>query len=474
MQSLNDIWQLTLADMKNEFSDTAMELWFNPLSLVSIDGNCAVFLIQNNFKRDMVKNRHLGTIRTYLSRTLGFDVDVEIYSEEEGGVPEKSERHTETAAADAPAENVKRAPEKPDESSFYSTVGGVKVTNFASPFQSYKFEYTFDNFIVGNSNKFAHAACTAVAESPARSYNPLFIYGSSGLGKTHLLYAITNRIMEKTPDANIIYVKGEEFTNQIVESIARHLTQQFREKYRKADVLLVDDIQFIAGKESTQEEFFHTFNALYEEQKQIIMTSDRPPRDIKTLEDRLKTRFEWGLIADIQPPDYELRIAIMQNKAKMLGLTIPPEVFDFLSENLRSNIRQIEGAIKKIGAQSFLNNEPITVDLALRCISDLLNGEKPAAVTADRILSCVAKKYGVTTEDIKGRRRTQDIAMPRHIAIYIIRKMTDMSLPSIGKIFGRDHTTVMSSLDKVDSEIKANSLLELEITELMKDIREEK
>ena len=336
----------------------------------------------------------------------------------------------------------------------------------------YNSEYTFENFVVGSSNKFAHAACKAVADHPATDYNPLFIYGASGLGKTHLLYAIMNQLRREQPGLAILYVKGDEFTNELIENLGAKTPERFRAKYRKADVLLIDDIQFIAGKESTQEEFFHTFNALYEEHKQIIMTSDRPPRDIKTLEDRLKTRFEWGLIADIQPPDFELRIAIMKNKANLLGITLPDEVLNLIAENLKSNIRQIEGAIKRIRAQAFLSNEPVTIELAKASIASLMVSEDPPEVTAKKIVETVAKKYGIPVDEIYGRKRSKQIANARNVSIYIIRKITPLSLTAIANMFDRDHTTVMSAIRAVDTETKLNPLLEMEISEMIREITE--
>ena len=345
---------------------------------------------------------------------------------------------------------------------------GGGIINYAD---SCRETYSFENFIVGASNKMAHAASYAVTEDPGRAFNPLFIYGNSGLGKTHLLYAITNRIHKKFPDSKILLVKGEEFTNKLIDSIRTNRQVQFRDYYRRADVLLIDDIQFIAGKDSTQEEFFHTFNALYEDQKQIIMTSDLPPRDIKLLEERLRTRFEWGLIVDIQPPEFELRVAIMKKKADVYNYDIPREVFDYLAENLRSNVRQMEGAIRKIGARAQLTGEEITVETAARSIADLMSADQPDPVTVDKILAHVTKKYGVSLEDIKGKKRTAEISLPRQVAIYLIRTMTDNSYPNIGKIFGRDHTTIMSSMRTMENEIKQNSLFEIEINDLMKQIR---
>ena len=331
-------------------------------------------------------------------------------------------------------------------------------------------DYTFDNFIVGSSNKFAHAAAFAVATRPANDYNPLFIYGQSGLGKTHLLYAITNELKAKQPNTKIIYVKGEEFTNQLVESIKDQKMERFRAKYRSCDVLLIDDIQFIAGKNSTQEEFFHTFNALYEEHKQIILTSDRPPSDIKTLEYRLKTRFEWGLIADIQPPEFELRLAITRKKAEQAGIHIPDDVCVFLAENLRTNFRQVEGSIRKLRALSFLNGAQITMDMARSCIVELLGGAEPISVTVDKIFASIYKKYGISKEDIKGVRRTKEIAFARHVTAYLIRTITEMSLPNIGKLLGRDYSTIISSIEVIERKLRNDSMFNVEIDELIKEV----
>ena len=335
----------------------------------------------------------------------------------------------------------------------------------------FNFEYTFENFIVGSSNKFAHAACLAVADRPAGAYNPLFIYGPSGLGKTHLLYAITNELKKKIGNVRVIYIKGEDFTNQMIDSMSRQAMTEFRDKYRSCDVLLIDDIHFIAGKTSTQEEFFNTFNALHEAGKQIIMTSDRPPREIKTLEERLRTRFEWGLIADIQPPDMELRTAIIKKKAAVFNVSIPEDVLTFLAENLRSNIRQIEGAIKKLGAKSFLTGRLITMELARSCISELLGGAEPVTVTVDKIFAAVYKKYDIKKEDIVSSKRTKEIANARHITVYVIRQITDMSLPNIGKIIERDHSTVLSSLDAIEKRMVQNPVFRTEIEEMIKEIK---
>lgn len=476
MQSLNDLWSLVLENIKKVYSDVFVNYWLEDLKLEVLNDTHAVLVNNNDFKCDFIKNRHLPVIKEYLEQMLGYSVRVTIISSEKGE-PDltpfiegkiKTEQKENAAYSEDTFGNIERAEKKDDNEDL--------LVPASEKFPSYHTEYTFDNFIVGNSNKFAYEACIAICDSLATQFNPLFIYGPSGLGKTHLLYAINNRVLSKNSNAKIIYVKGEDFANQLIENLNRKspvtFREKFRDKFRKTDILLIDDIQFIAGKESTQEEIFHTFNALYEEGKQIILTSDRPPREIKTLEERLRTRFEGGLIADIQPPDYELRMAIIKHKAQTMGVELDPNVLDILAENLRSNIRQIEGAVKKIAAHSFLNGSKITAELAMVCISDILTGNEPVNITLDRIFDKITKKYNITEEDLKGRKRTREIAKARHICIYIMRKMTDLSLPSIGKIFGRDHSTIISSLDAIESEIKENSLLEIEINELIKEIRE--
>ena len=384
--------------------------------------------------------------------------------------PEEREARIEKMKNERHQAMIKRLREEADAEKRSAEAEKPGMGAWGSTLPPYNFEYTFDNFIVGSSNKFAHAACTAVAANPAMNYNPLFIYGPSGLGKTHLLYAITNEIKRKKPAAKIIYIKGEDFTTQFIEALAAQMTNEFRNKYRSCDVLLIDDIQFIAGKTSTQEEFFHTFNALYEEHKQIILTSDRPPRDMKTLEDRLKTRFEWGLLADIQPPDLELRVAIIKKKAEQVGIIIPEEVLTYLAENLRSNIRQIEGAMKKLGALAFLSGQKITMEVARGCIADLLGGEEPVSVTVDKIFATVYKKYGISKEDLTGKSRSREIAQARHVTIYLIRKITEMSLPNIGKIFNRDHTTALASWETIEKKLKTDAMLTLDINEMTKEV----
>ena len=330
-------------------------------------------------------------------------------------------------------------------------------------------EYTFDNYIEGETNKFAKAACYAVANEPCY-YNPLFIHGHSGLGKTHLLYAIMNHMKKNNPDMKIVYKKSETFINELIEAIGNGQTAPFKEKYRSADVLLIDDIQFIAGKESTQEEFFHTFSALYEAEKQIILTSDRPPMEIKPLTDRLRTRFEGGLIADVQPPSFELRTAIIRKKTGAMGLTVQPELIDYMADRLNNNIRQIEGVLKKLDAIISLTGAEVTKESIDNVISIVDPGNVPTDIMIERIITAVSKKYGVPVEDIKSKKKTDNIANARHVAIYIIKKVLGLSYPSIGQIFERDHSTVIASVNKVDLNIRTKNNYEAEIQSLIKEI----
>ncbi len=492
MQPFSDIWNLTLDELVKKYGQTVTDLWFTCLSLYSVDDSKAVIICDMPFKYIIIKNKYIDSISEALEKVLGFCVNVilidkkntpEEYNlyvtDSDDDIPEPTnlaDRVVPPVRIQAAAMGEEFDRDIPDDIPYETREKLIrqKMANWIGGYN----EYTFDNFIVGQSNKFAHAACVAVANDPSClnpesfTYNPLFIYGPSGLGKTHLLYAIVNHIKSTRPDLKIVYVKGEEFTNQLIDSISKKKTEQFREKYRTADVLLIDDIQFIAGRDSTQEEFFHTFNALYEDHKQIILTSDRPAKDIKTLEDRLKTRFEWGIPADIQPPDADLRAAIIKKKAAAINITLDNDVINFLAENLKSNIRQVEGAIKKLGALSMLTGASITIDLARNTLSDLITDGNSSEVTIDRILTKVAKKYGITTEDIKGIKRTKEIAYARHISIYLIRKLTDLSLPQIGKNMKRDHSTIISSLKTVEKEIGSNTQTDADVNELIREIKE--
>jgi len=468
MLDLDAIWDSVKAVLLQDetMPEVSIELWFGDAELVLLDDRRAVIKTPSSLKQGIIVKRFSDKLANSFNALLNYTPEIKIILndeeldefKEEIKIPEPAPKPEEPQAKNIPDEVALKEAEE----AFSDTPTSIMSNS----------DYTFENFIVGSSNKFAHSACIAVARNNTCEYNPLFIYGPSGLGKTHLLNAIINELNENNPHVTIIYVKGDQFTNQMIESIAAGTQSEFRNKYRKSDVLLIDDIQFIAGKEATQEEFFHTFNELYEDNKQIIMTSDRPPKDIKTLEDRLKTRFESGLIADIQPPDFELRIAILKNKSKKMNVKIPDDVLTFIAENLKNNIRQLEGAIKRICARSFLSGEPIELDMAKDCLAAFIGGTEPPEVTAKRIISLVSKRYGVAEDDIFGRKRQQKICHARNVSIYIIKKSTDLSYPSIGKMFGRDHSTIISSYDAIKGDLDKNTLLGIEINEIIKELNE--
>jgi chromosomal replication initiator protein len=332
-------------------------------------------------------------------------------------------------------------------------------------------KYTFDTFVIGNSNRFAHAAALAVAEAPAQAYNPLFIYGGVGLGKTHLMHAIGHFVLSENSSLKVLYVSSEKFTNELINAIKDDKNEEFRSKYRNIDILLIDDIQFIAGKERTQEEFFHTFNALYEADKQIIISSDKPPKDITTLEERLRSRFEWGLIADMQAPDLETRIAILRKKAQLESLDVPNDVMVFIANKIASNIRELEGALNRVIAFASLTKNEITIDLANEALKDILSAEKTKVINCATIQAVVARYFNVKPEDFKSKKRTRDIAYPRQIAMFLCRELTDMSLPKIGNDFGgRDHTTVIHAYDKIKEDVENNSETRRAINEIKDNI----
>lgn len=460
LEEIKQVWDAVRESLSDVIPQTTVNIWFGDVIISDFSDDVIKMEIKSELRLKTIKEKYLDLVEERFSEYLGFPVKVELVFT---GTPiDKKEMIRQIMSRIPQSERTQSAaPAAPEQSEDHL---------LGSTLPPFNFEYTFENFIVGSSNKFAHAACVAVARQPAKNYNPLFIYGPSGIGKTHLLYAITNQLREKNPDVNVIYIKGEDFTNQMIDCLSRQAMSEFREKYRDCDVLLIDDIQFIAGKISTQEEFFHTFNALYENHKQIILTSDRQPREIKTLEDRLKTRFEWGLIADIQPPDLELRVAIIKKKAEQVNVALPEEVLTYLAENLRSNIRQIEGAIKKLGARSILEGIEINMDIARSCISELLGGAEPISVTVEKIFSSVYQHYGIKKEDLISSKRNKEIAYARHICIYLIREVTEMSLPNIAKIFNRDHSTIMNSIDTIQRKVMTDAILDFDIKEIKKEV----
>ena len=461
MDSYNDIWKLVLGELSKKYSDAAMELWFNNLTLVYLDDSIAIITTPRDGFISLLNKKYVPDMEQILEDILSFRVKIRIFAENGFDLGSAIENFSEPEEKPKPKDILPKNGENDD---FYTDDKTEKgITSFDA-------NYTFENFVVGESNKFAYKASRAVADNPT-AYNPLFIYGQSGLGKTHLMKAIATEVLKKNPGYNVIIVKGESFTNELVEALAKKDTAGFKEKYRRADMLLIDDIQFISGKVATQEEFFHTFNALYESNKQIVLTSDRPPKDMKQLEDRLRSRFESGLIIDIQPPDAELRMAILKRKAMIVNLDISNEVLTFVAENVKNNIRQIEGVIKKLGAYHFVTNKPITLDVAKSQLAGVLSGKESPEITVDRIISEISKKYHITPEEIKSKKRTKDVAMARHVAVYVIRKATDMSLQSIAKIFGRDHTTMMASIDVVENDMEVDAAFEHEVKSLIREFQ---
>ncbi|MBQ8747815.1 MAG: chromosomal replication initiator protein DnaA [Clostridia bacterium] len=442
-------------------SSTALEYWFKKLSIILIDEEASfiVFSTDLEMKKKTLFKHYSDNIAEAIEAVLGKPYEFDIVVEED---PNREPLEGEGRVI-SPVEMAKHLEEDEPEREM-TRPGGEKRL-------SYNSEYTFENFIVGGSNKFAHAASYAVATHPACEYNPLLIYGPSGLGKTHLMYAITNKLLERNPEMNAIYVGGEDFANQLIESIKRQTNYTFREKYRKADILLIDDIQFIAGKEATQEEFFHTFNALYQDKKQIILTSDRPPKEMVTLEERIRTRLEQGLIVDIHLPDYELRLAILKNKAEIMNLTIGDEMLAYIAEKLQSNIRQLEGIIKRISAMHLLEGAAINMDMIRSLVPMFQQETEPVTETAGKIIEAVAKRYRVTPADILGTKRNKNIKDARNISMYVIRQVTGMSLNSIGKMFSRDHSTAHSNITVIEKLVAADPVFASEIEDIRREIK---
>ena len=447
-----NLWHDIVEKLKEEFSETTVGLWFGSATIGSLDGDSVTIVAEDDFKKSIIEKKYLPVLERMFEELLGFKVEVRVDSATGDSDARSEERLFVTSAP----------PARPDPAAQEKPAAGPNLRS----------EYTFDNFVVGSSNQLAQAAAYAVAQHPAELYNPLFLFGPSGLGKTHLLFAIMNEVRKLHPNFNILYVTSEEFTNELIDALALRQNRNlaFKEKYRNVDLLLVDDVHFIAGKYSVQEEFFHTFNALYNEKKQIILTSDRPPRDISYLESRLQTRFESGLMADIQPPDTELRAAIFKMKTQLLGIRLDNEVLTYLSENITNNVRQIEGALKRLRAQSFITGEPISKAMAADVLKDFFTTDGAERVTIEKVFSFVSRRYGFSTEDIRGKKRTSDIVYVRHIAMYLCTEYTGLSLKAIGRQFGRDHSTVINARDNVINRMKKDSAFDKEIRELSKEL----
>ena len=440
---LNDLLTKAKELLKEEVTKISYETWIKILEIQSADNGHIVLLTSTEFQKNIIISKYSDLLTNTFNYLTNKECTVSIVSREE-------------LEADAKNTNLNVA------------VNIEAPINYATTNLNPK--YTFFFFFVGNSNRFAHASALAVAEAPAASYNPLFLYGGVGLGKTHLMHAIGNEILKNNKNSKILYVTSENFTNQLINAIKDNSSDQFRNKYRNIDVLLIDDIQFIAGKERIQEEFFHTFNTLYESGKQIILSSDKPPKDIQLLEDRLKSRFEWGIIADISNPDYETRLAILRKKAQLDNIIIDDEILSTIATRIDSNIRELEGTLNKIIATASLTqNNQITMELAEKAINDIVS-QQEKVISAEFIQETVGKYFNVNPKDLKGSKRSNDIAFPRQIAMYLCRTVANMSLPQIGKDFGkRDHTTVMHACNKIEQEIKTNSNTKL-IVESVKNI----
>ncbi|CAI3590396.1 chromosomal replication initiator protein DnaA [Clostridium neonatale] len=442
---LNNLWEKTLNIIKSEISEVSFNTWIKSCQPISMSNTSIKISVPNSFTQDILNKRYKDLVANSIKAVCSklYDIEFVILSD----------------ASDK--ENSKIKSDKPTR----SIIVNDEMSSTLNP------KYTFNSFVIGNSNRFAHAASLAVAEAPAKAYNPLFIYGGVGLGKTHLMHAIGHYILESNPNAKVVYVSSEKFTNELINAIKDDKNEEFRSKYRNVDVLLIDDIQFIAGKERTQEEFFHTFNALHDANKQIILSSDRPPKEIPTLEDRLRSRFEWGLIADIQVPDFETRMAILKKKADVENLNVANDVMGYIASKIKSNIRELEGALIRIIAYSSLTNREVSVDLATEALKDIISKKQGKHVTIDAIQDIVASYYNLRIEDLKSQRRTRSVAYPRQIAMYLSRKLTDMSLPKIGEEFGgRDHTTVIHAYEKISENLKTDDTLQHTVNNITKKL----
>ncbi len=459
MSSLFSLWEKSLKFLEKEITGVSYETWIKEIKPVMESNDTLYFEVSNDLHKNIIDQRYKETIKSAIikaSSDLGLisgymDFSPVFLTKENIALLDINKKSHQAQTADK-----------------------LNVT--------LNLNYTFENFVVGNSNKFAHAASVAVSEAPGRSYNPLFIYGGVGLGKTHLMHAIGNFISDEYPEAVIMYVSSETFTNELIASLASNQTsvkEQFRNKYRRADILLIDDIQFIAGKVGIQEEFFHTFNTLYESNKQIIISSDKPPKEIVTLEERLRSRFEWGLIADIQPPDYETKVAILLKKAQQMRekenseLSIENEILHFIASKATSNIRELEGALQRVIAYAKLYNNDITLDLAAEALKDFFSGPKAKRISSKIIIDVVCDYFDISEEEIKGKKKHREVSYPRQVAMYLIRKMTDNSLPKIGEVFGgKDHTTVIHAIDKISTEISQKIDTETLIKDLIAKVKE--
>ncbi|MGJ9459195.1 chromosomal replication initiator protein DnaA [Oceanobacillus sp. CF4.6] len=445
MENIEELWVATLEKIEERISKPSFDTWLKNTKAESLEKDTLIISAPNEFARDWLENQYTELISEILDEVTGTKLDTKFI------IPDST----------IEVEDLKPVP-KPKPS----------MNSTDTPKSMLNSKYTFDTFVIGAGNRFAHAASLAVAEAPAKAYNPLFIYGGVGLGKTHLMHAIGHYVRDHNPNAKVVYITSEKFTNEFINAIMENKSNNFRNKYRTIDVLLIDDIQFIAGKESTQEEFFHTFNALHEESKQIIISSDRPPKEIPTLEDRLRSRFEWGLITDITPPDLETRIAILNKKAKAEGLDIPNEVMLYIANQINTNIRELEGALIRVVAYSSLVNQDIDASLAADALKDIIPSSKPKIITIQGIKEIIGERYNIRLEDFSAKKRTKSIAYPRQIAMYLSRELTDFSLPKIGEEFGgRDHTTVIHAHEKISRLLEQDSDFNRDIEDIKEKLK---
>ncbi len=446
LENIHDLWNRALDQIEKKLSKPSFETWLKSTKAHALQGDTLIITAPNDFARDWLESRYSNLIAETLYDLTGEELDVKFIIP-----PNQAEEEFDVQAP-------KKKVNKDDGAEFPQSMLNSK--------------YTFDTFVIGSGNRFAHAASLAVAEAPAKAYNPLFIYGGVGLGKTHLMHAIGHYVLDHNPAAKVVYLSSEKFTNEFINSIRDNKAVEFRNKYRNVDVLLIDDIQFLAGKEQTQEEFFHTFNTLHEESKQIVISSDRPPKEIPTLEDRLRSRFEWGLITDITPPDLETRIAILRKKAKADGLVIPNEVMLYIANQIDSNIRELEGALIRVVAYSSLINKDINADLAAEALKDIIPSSKPRVITIQDIQQIVGQEFNIKLDDFKAKKRTKSVAFPRQIAMYLSRELTDFSLPKIGEEFGgRDHTTVIHAHEKISKLVQTDTDLQKQIKEISESLK---
>lgn len=476
MESFSEVFSIVKGILKENLTEPAYNLWIEPLQAVSLQDNVVTLLSPSAFHCSTLQHNYMTRIKDALDEVMGFEVTIRFISAEDAAAEPAAAPQPSNEKKDTSAVSALQMPEEPVHapvSSFTETVSADEPSLPSNTDGDYA--YTFENFIVGSRNEFAYTACKSIATAnfnAPKPYNPLFIYGPSGLGKTHLLMAIKFEVEKRNPDLNIVYTNSENFTNDVIQHLNRQDMNVLRQRYRNADFLLVDDIQFLSGKETTQEEFFHTFNDLYQHNKQIVITSDRPPKDIQIITDRLKTRFESGLLADISPPDIETRIAIIKRKAELLGLDIPAEIVSFIASKLKSNIRQLEGAVKKLYVNQTLIHEPITLPHAQSVIREILNDEQPLPVTVEKIIEEVGRTFDVSPADIRSNKRSGPISNARQIAIYIVREITQIPMKQIGQEFGnRDHTTIVYTIKKVDTLMKTNPHERGIIEDLIRNIR---